>query len=88
MDNTNATRKIANTDSGRVMCPVNYDPRLISGADIQYDASIRRIADTRITRDVLIHDDADGSWAEVPSLPGCVTQGRTDDDDALLDAIS
>jgi predicted RNase H-like HicB family nuclease len=29
-------------------------------------------------RQVLLHKDEDGWWiAEVPSLPGCVSQGRT-----------
>ncbi len=27
---------------------------------------------------VLIHEDADGGyWAEVPAIPGCMTQGET-----------
>ena len=26
---------------------------------------------------VIIHDDEDGLWAEVPALPGCFSQGDT-----------
>ena len=26
---------------------------------------------------VLIHEEEDGFWAEVPSLPGCYSQGDT-----------
>lgn len=32
-------------------------------------------------RQVLLHKDEDGWWvAEVPSLPGCASQGRTRDE--------
>jgi predicted RNase H-like HicB family nuclease len=32
-------------------------------------------------RNVLLYTDEDGSWiAEVPSLPGCVSDGRTRDE--------
>ena len=26
---------------------------------------------------IIIHDDEDGLWAEVPALPGCFSQGDT-----------
>lgn len=31
-----------------------------------------------ITRQVILHEDEDGGyWVEVPSLPGCISQGDT-----------
>jgi predicted RNase H-like HicB family nuclease len=30
-----------------------------------------------ITRQVILHAEDDGYWVEVPSLPGCVSQGNT-----------
>ena len=26
---------------------------------------------------IVVHEDEDGFWAEVPSIPGCVSQGNT-----------
>lgn len=39
----------------------------------------------------VVHDEADGGyWAEVPDLPGCLTQGETLDDlyRNLIEAIA
>jgi predicted RNase H-like HicB family nuclease len=41
--------------------------------------------------DAIIHTEEDGTyWAEVPSLPGCFTQGKTLDEVKLMldDAVS
>jgi antitoxin HicB len=43
-----------------------------------------------ITRQVIIHPDEDGGyWVEVPSLPGCVSQGETKEEalENIKDAI-
>ena len=38
---------------------------------------LRTSSEPRIEVRVVIHSDSDGLWAEVPALPGCVSQGET-----------
>jgi antitoxin HicB len=43
-----------------------------------------------ITRHVVVHPDEDGGyWVEVPSLPGCISQGETKEEalENIKDAI-
>ena len=43
-----------------------------------------------ITRHVILHPDEDGGyWVEVPSLPGCISQGDTKEEalENIKDAI-
>ena len=41
------------------------------------DAVICTETDGILRLGVIVHDDPDGLWAEVPTLPGCVTQADT-----------
>ena len=50
-----------------------------------------KIPDMESKRQVIIHEGEDGYWvAECPSLPGCVSQGKTEDEatENIKEAIS